>query len=191
MPMDSQNGAVSGKGKTSIRVLLHALPWEIIGLVCLHVYRRIGRECPENPMDGENMKRRHLAVICLLFASTASGQIRFAEQPGLDGWSVAHFGGGASLYAGCRILHVGVKTSLALTALAGVAWELVIDGAGNKLPLFDKPDPAGADLFGDAVMVAAGAGFACLLDLLMQLVNQRLAITANGRTVGVAIPIGK
>ncbi|MDD5543861.1 MAG: hypothetical protein PHX83_11865 [Acidobacteriia bacterium] len=135
------------------------------------------------------MKRLFSTIIFLLFLSTASAQIRFAEQPGLDGWSIAHFGGGAALYTGFRVCHVGIKTSLLLTVAAGIAYEIYSDGLNNQIPLLDKPDPAGADLFGDAVMVGAGAGFACLLDLLMQLVDQRLAITSNGKTVGIAIPL--
>jgi len=122
----------------------------------------------------------------------------------LDGWSMGHFGGGAAFYYSVRQLptfvgwEVSPKKALIYTIIAGVVYELYVDGLGNKFPFASSIagnsnsnsssfDPRGADLKGDVVFTAFGGAVACTLDLLFRLDKKKYKIMVDDKQVGIIV----
>jgi hypothetical protein len=141
------------------------------------------------------MKRLFSTILFLLFLSPVFGQMksgsvfRYKTEPDLDRWTITHFMGGTALYGGLRCFKCSEKTSLVMAIVTGWAYEIYVDGFGNPLPGFDKPDPSGADLIGDPLFVAAGALFGCLVDLLFQEHDKRFAVAVSPRSVALQMQL--
>jgi len=128
------------------------------------------------------------------------------KGPGdLDGWSMGHFGGGAVFYYAISELptfvgwEISPKRKLLYTIIAGVVYEIYVDGFGNKFPFASSiagnsnsnssssHDPRGADLKGDVVFTAFGGAVACTLDLLFRLDKKKYKIIVKDQQVGVMV----
>ena len=115
-----------------------------------------------------------LALFLLWFVGDTYGQspgkkFLLKSTPDLDGWSGVRIGAGAGMYGLGRVCGLKPVPSLIATIAVGFAWEIVVDGYQNAVPFNPfPPDPKGADLLGDPVFIAIGAGLAFLIDINIQ-----------------------
>lgn len=137
--------------------------------------------------------RKIIFIICMflnlsIYAKEWNG-IRISENsPDFDGWSMCHAGGGAVFYGGMRLIGMKPKYALITSIFAGYFYEIYKDGLGNEIPFTDKRDENGADLLGDPIWTAFGAGFMCLLELVFDLTDKIQFIQRNGKT-GIVIKL--
>lgn len=120
------------------------------------------------------MKKIAFVIIAFCFIRSAYSQnyrnvcgFRIKQSaPDFDGYCIVNAGTGAFIYSSLRVFKIKPESALLWSIVLGYASELFIDGKQNYI--FTDPDPGGADLIGDPVWRAFGAGFACILDLLLE-----------------------
>ena len=142
---------------------------------------------------------KYLITIILLILITTTCHAQYKEfwgcriktgKPDFDGWSMMHAGGGAVMYSGILripeyldIFEIKPKHRLLITIALGYFYEIYKDGYGNPIPGTGGRDGKGADLKGDPVWTAFGAGFACILEQVLKTKKYKLMKTKDGITV--------